>query len=87
MVNLDNFSFVIMDKFNSRIEMVQERGKSSELEVSDQHIDGNGNQDLDDIHLGEFTERKEKCYKVICQRELRKCESGRGRKLCKKVTK
>lgn len=57
--------------------MVQERGKSSELEVSDHHIDGNGNQDLDDIHLGEFTERKETSKNV-------KVEEAEN---CKKVTK
>lgn len=75
-----------MDKFNSRIEMVQERGKSSELEVSDHHIDGNGNQDLDDIHLGEFTERKENATRLYAK-ETSKNVKVEEAENCKKVTK
>lgn len=56
MVNSDNFSFVIMKKFNRYIKMVKERGTSSELEVSNHCINGNGHPDLDDIRLGEFLE-------------------------------
>lgn len=55
MFNLDNnFSFVIVEKFNSSTGVFQERGKSSASEVSHQHVDDNGYQDLDDIILGDL---------------------------------
>lgn len=62
--------------------VVQERGKSSELEVSYQHIDDNRYKGLYFIHLGDCVDRGE----VIIQRNTNKYER-RGRELCKRVTK